>query len=37
VAEGIASFKERRKPAFGMRVTRDMPPFYPWWTERRFE
>ncbi|MDH4094156.1 MAG: crotonase/enoyl-CoA hydratase family protein [Betaproteobacteria bacterium] len=37
VAEGIASFKEKRKPNFGMRVTRDMPPFYPWWSERRFE
>ena len=37
VAEGIAAFKEKRKPRFGMRVTRDMPPFYPWWTERRFE
>jgi enoyl-CoA hydratase/carnithine racemase len=37
VAEGIASFKEKRKPRFGMRVSRDMPPFYPWWKERRFE
>jgi enoyl-CoA hydratase/carnithine racemase len=37
VAEGIASFKEKRKPRFGMRVSRDMPPFYPWWEERRFE
>ena len=37
VAEGIAAFKEKRKPAFGMRVSRDMPPFYPWWTPRPFE
>jgi len=37
VAEGVASFKEKRKPKFGMRVSRDMPPFYPWWEERRFE
>ncbi|MGH8688617.1 MAG: crotonase/enoyl-CoA hydratase family protein [Burkholderiales bacterium] len=37
VAEGIASFKEKRKPHFGMRVSSDMPPFYPWWTQRRFE
>jgi len=37
VAEGIASFTEKRKPRFGMRVSRDMPPFYPWWKERRFE
>jgi len=37
VAEGVASFMEKRKPRFGMRVSRDMPPFYPWWKERRFE
>jgi enoyl-CoA hydratase/carnithine racemase len=37
VAEGIASFKEKRKPRFGMRVSRDMPPFYPWWEERTFK
>ncbi|MEX0638714.1 MAG: crotonase/enoyl-CoA hydratase family protein [Burkholderiales bacterium] len=37
VAEGIAAFKEKRAPEFGMRVSRDMPPFYPWWKERRFE
>lgn len=34
VAEGIAAFKEKRAPKFGMRVSRDMPPFYPWWQER---
>jgi enoyl-CoA hydratase/carnithine racemase len=37
VAEGIAAFKEKRKPNFGMRVSRDMPPFYPWWQERNFK
>lgn len=37
VAEGIAAFKEKRAPNFGMRVSRDMPPFYPWWQERKFE
>ncbi|MEO8717483.1 MAG: crotonase/enoyl-CoA hydratase family protein [Burkholderiales bacterium] len=37
VAEGIAAFKEKRAPKFGMRVSRDMPPFYPWWEERRFK
>jgi enoyl-CoA hydratase/carnithine racemase len=37
VAEGIASFKEKRKPRFGTRVSRDMPPFYPWWQERPFK
>jgi enoyl-CoA hydratase/carnithine racemase len=37
VAEGIASFKEKRAPKFGMRVSRDMPPFYPWWGDRPFK
>jgi enoyl-CoA hydratase/carnithine racemase len=36
VAEGIAAFKEKRAPRFGMRVSRDMPPYYPWWKEREF-
>ena len=37
VAEGIAAFKEKRAPRFPMRASSDMPPFYPWWQERRFE
>jgi enoyl-CoA hydratase/carnithine racemase len=37
VAEGIAAFKEKRAPRFGMRPSRDMPAFYPWWKERPFE
>lgn len=37
VAEGIASFKDKRAPKFGMRVSRDMPPFYPWWENRTFK
>jgi enoyl-CoA hydratase/carnithine racemase len=37
VAEGIASFKERRLPRFGMKPSRDMPAFYPWWEDRPFE
>ena len=28
--EGVASFLEKRKPAFPMKVSSDMPPFYPW-------
>jgi len=37
VAEGIAAFKEKRVPRFPMRASTDMPAFYPWWKERRFE
>jgi enoyl-CoA hydratase/carnithine racemase len=33
--EGISSFLEKRKPAFTLSPTRDMPEFYPWWTEPR--
>jgi enoyl-CoA hydratase/carnithine racemase len=36
-AEGIAAFKQKRAPRFGMRPSRDMPGFYPWWKERPFE
>ena len=35
-AEGITSFKEKRKPRFTMRASSDMPPYYPWWPERPF-
>jgi len=34
--EGIASFLEKRPPRFSLTVSRDMPPYYPWWTERPF-
>jgi enoyl-CoA hydratase/carnithine racemase len=37
VEEGIAAFKEKRAPRFGMRVSQDMPGFYPWWEERPFK
>ena len=37
VVEGIAAFKEKRAPRFGMKVSTDMPPFYPWWEERSFK
>jgi len=36
-AEGITSFKEKRKPRFAMRASSDMPPYYPWWPERPFK
>ena len=32
-AEGVMSFLEKRKPNFKLSPTRDMPDFYPWWTE----
>lgn len=35
--EGVQSFLEKRPAAFGMKVSRDMPDFFPWWEERRFE
>ena len=35
-AEGVGSFLEKRPARFGMRVTQDMPPFYPWWTDPAF-
>ena len=31
--EGIASFLEKRAPAYPNRVSADMPDFYPWWEE----
>lgn len=29
--EGVASFNEKRLPAYGSRASSDMPGFYPWW------
>jgi enoyl-CoA hydratase/carnithine racemase len=37
VAEGVTAFKEKRAPRFGMKPSRDMPDFYPWWEERPFK
>jgi enoyl-CoA hydratase/carnithine racemase len=34
--EGVSSFLEKRSPRFPMRVSRDMPAFFPWWKERPF-
>ena len=31
--EGIASFLEKRPPAYPGKVSQDMPDFYPWWDE----
>jgi len=35
--EGIESFLEKRAPHFGLKVSSDLPDYYPWWDERRFE
>jgi enoyl-CoA hydratase/carnithine racemase len=35
--EGVASFLEKRPPRFTLRPSADMPEFYPWWRERKFE
>ncbi|HEX4902015.1 MAG TPA: crotonase/enoyl-CoA hydratase family protein [Acidimicrobiales bacterium] len=34
--EGVVSFLEKRPAQFTDTVTGEMPPFYPWWPERRF-
>jgi len=34
VKEGVGAFLEKRPPAFPGRVSADMPPGYPWWTEK---
>jgi enoyl-CoA hydratase/carnithine racemase len=35
--EGVVSFLEKRAPDFPMKVSKDMPDYYPWWEERAFE
>ncbi len=35
--EGVTAFLEKRPARFTLRPSTDMPPFYPWWHERRFE
>jgi len=37
VKEGINSFLEKRAPEFPGKVSTDMPEFFPWWPERKFE
>ena len=31
--EGVVSFLEKRPPNFPMKVSKDMPDYYPWWDE----
>lgn len=35
--EGVASFLEKRPPRFTLSPRRDLPEFFPWWSERKFE
>jgi enoyl-CoA hydratase/carnithine racemase len=34
--EGVSSFLEKRQPTYPNQVSRDMPTFYPWWEEPKF-
>ena len=35
--EGVESFLEKRAPDFSMKVSKDMPDFFPWWEEPEYE
>lgn len=35
--EGVNAFLEKRKPNFPMKLSRDLPDFYPWWPEFPFK
>ena len=35
--EGVNSFLEKRSPKFPSKVSRDMPKFFPWWKNKKFE
>jgi enoyl-CoA hydratase/carnithine racemase len=35
--EGVSAFLAKRAAAFGDRVSADMPEFFPWWQEPRYE
>jgi enoyl-CoA hydratase/carnithine racemase len=37
VKEGVTSFLEKRKPVYPMKVSKDMPSYFPWWRERKFD
>ena len=36
VREGVASFLEKRPAKFPEKVSNDMPPYFPWWEERKY-
>ncbi len=35
--EGVVSFLEKRPPKFAGRPSQDLPTWYPWWKDRKFE
>jgi enoyl-CoA hydratase/carnithine racemase len=37
VREGVMAFLEKRPAKFPDKVSADMPPYFPWWTERPYE
>ncbi|MES2752646.1 MAG: crotonase/enoyl-CoA hydratase family protein [Pseudomonadota bacterium] len=37
VKEGVMSFLEKRPANFKQTVSKDMPSYYPWWTEREYK
>jgi enoyl-CoA hydratase/carnithine racemase len=37
VKEGVVSFLEKRPPNFTNTISKDMPSYFPWWKERRYE
>ena len=37
VKEGVTAFLEKRPAKFPMKVTGDMPSYFPWWKERPFK
>jgi enoyl-CoA hydratase/carnithine racemase len=36
VKEGVVSFLEKRPAKFPQKVSADMPPWFPWWSERKY-
>ena len=37
VREGVMSFLEKRPAKFAQTVSKDMPSYFPWWTEREYK
>jgi enoyl-CoA hydratase/carnithine racemase len=35
--EGVQSFLEKRPPQFSLKVSKDLPDFFPWWEEPEYE